>query len=137
MTTDLQPLSAEKREAVKHDCEVLGQLASNVFRREIRYDESSIKWLASLIEFCRKKPNEDVMKNLATQIGCFLGETIIARHGGEWVITEAGALGVRLPSQTVAFPLEKVLKQFKNGMSDDIWGFFKLAEELAAKDSQS
>lgn len=136
MPPALHPVSAEKRAAVKHDCEILVQLARKVFRHELGYDESSIKWLASLVEFSRNKPNEEVKNSLVTQIGCFLGEAIIERYGGDWVITEAGLLGVRLPSQTVAFPFDKVRKQFKNGATDSIWGFFKMAEVLHAKDSQ-
>src|SRR5690348_15408050 len=107
---NLQPLSAEKREAVKHGCESLVQLARQVFRREVHYDEASIKWLAWLIEFSRSRPNEHVKKNLHTSIGCFLGEAIIARYGGEWVVTDNGDMGIRLPSQTVAFPFVKVSK---------------------------
>ncbi len=136
MTTDLQPLSADKREAVKRDCEALARFASQVLRRQIGYDEASIKWLSSLIEFSRSKPNEVVRNSLLTQIGCFLGETLIRRYGGEWVITDGGVLGVRLRSQAIAFPFEKVLKQFQNGTTDSIWGFFKMAEVLVAKDSQ-
>ena len=132
----LQVLSAEKREAVKHDCEIVVRLASRVFERQIGYDEASIKWLAWLIEFSRNRPHEQVKKNLQTSIGCFLGETIIARYGGEWVVTESGDMGVRLPSKTVAFPFLKVSKQFKNGEADSIWGMFKMGEFLQQKDSQ-
>ena len=132
----LQPLSAEKRAAVEHDCGILVRLARHVFRREIRYDEESIKWLAWLIEFSRNKPQEQVKMNLKTSIGCFLGETIIARYGGEWVVTESRDMGVRLPDQTVAFPFLKVSKQFNNGDADNIWGMFKMGEVLLQRDSR-
>jgi len=131
----LQPLSAEKRAAVEHDCEILARLARQVFRREIRYDEDSIKWLAWLIEFSRNRPQEQVNTNLKTSIGCFLGETIIARYGGEWVVTQSGDMGVRLRDQTVVFPFVKVAKQFKNGNADSIWGMFKMGDVLLQKDS--
>ena len=131
-----QLLSAEKREAVKHGCAIVVGLARDVFRREIHYDDDSIKWLASLIEFLRKKPHEQQLKqNVLNSIGCFLGEALIARYGGDWVTTDDGAMAVRLPSQTVAFPFIKVSKHFKNGDSDSIWAMFKMGDP-ATKNSR-
>jgi len=139
----IEPLSPDGQEVVRRDCEDLKRLAREVFRKEICYDDASIEWLASVIEFSRNKPNEEVKRSLLEHIGSFLGEAIIARYGGEWILAQGDVLGddgqtmgVRLPSGTIAFPYAKVYKQFKNGMADSIGGLFKLAGVPLRRNSQ-
>src|SRR5690242_16309933 len=110
-----EPASVEIREALKRDCQDLQRLAREVYQKEIGYNDASIQWLAWLIEFSRNKPDEEVKKALMLKIGGFLGEALITRWGGEWVVVEGKTLGVRLPSGTVAFPFAKVFKQFRSG----------------------
>lgn len=96
---------------------------------ELKYDKESIEWLDGYIERIRPELKEDSYSGLATAFGAFVGETIIATHGGAWdYFEELGQWGVRFGEQSGAFPLSKVYKQLENGsgMGDSVLGLFNV-----------
>ena len=66
------------------------------------------------------------------RLGCFLGECIIAVHGGEWHRDDEG-LCVRVSSGTLAYPFHQVSKQFEAGSDDSVARFFMTLSVLVAK----
>jgi hypothetical protein len=67
------------------------QLAESVVSRmreelgiELKYDQESIEWLDGYIERIRPELKEDSYSGLATTLGAYVGETIIATYGGSW-----------------------------------------------------
>src|SRR5262245_19597660 len=100
---------------------------------EFCFDRRSVEWVEGFIE--RQRQRGDDHYKMIGIIGSFLGQTIIATAGGEWVATE-GTYGVRFhhpDSHDTCFPYTKVAKQFERGLAggesilafyDDIVNFF-------------
>jgi hypothetical protein len=91
------------------------------------FNAPSVDWLEGYIERLRaNNPKPDVVENLSSVLGCFLGECIIRTYGGHWSDDEQYGLCVAFNPQTAAFPLAKVRKQFENGVEggDGIYSFF-------------
>ena len=76
---------------------------------------------------------------LAAAAGAFLGEALLAAHGGRWVWHGAGGWGVELPGPNgdggggfTAFPLTKARKHLEDGSGDSVRSFFSLAPVIAS-----
>jgi len=60
-------------------------------------------------------------------IGSYIGETIISNiPGSVWVVDDEAEEGelevyVQLPDGTIVFPVQRVMKRFKNGVEDSIY----------------
>ena len=103
-------------------------LVSN-FRNELgidlNYDKPSIEWLDGYINRVASQLNKDTVPGLATAIGAYLGETIIATYGGTWHYNERDdQWGIRFDDGAIAFPFTKVYKQFDDGEFESIYSFF-------------
>jgi hypothetical protein len=53
---------------------------------------------------------------LSDHYGCYLGEAMIARHGGEWHVDEEHAVSIVYEDNVRFFPLTKVAKLLKSGL---------------------
>lgn len=91
---------------------------------EVRYDENGVKWLDGYIERNRAGWPRELREKLPSTLGSFLGECIIASHGGEWACVD-GRWGVRFDAGSAAFPFAKVAKQLDGGPGDSVLGFFR------------
>lgn len=88
------------------------------------------------IERIRPEIKEDSYSGLATVLGAYVGETIIATYGGTWEYFEAqDQWGIRLADNNGAFPASKIYKQLENGAvaGDSILSFFTLIPVIFAR----
>jgi hypothetical protein len=71
-------------------------------------------------------------------IGAYVGEVIRRQNGGEWQgddnDTQAEInVAVRLKTGTILWPVQRVMKRFKNGAEDGIWIYGAAASALMTK----
>lgn len=64
-------------------------------------------------------------------MGSYVGETIIRNiNGTEWLTDDNDPQGelkvaIKLPDETIVFPIQKVMKRFQNGTEDSIYPYIK------------
>lgn len=61
-------------------------------------------------------------------LGCYVGETVIRLYGGKWHTDDNDLQGeinasVELDNGTVIFPMQRVIKRFRNGSEDGIYAY--------------
>lgn len=80
----------------------------------------------------KAKPNGRLSQNLGPiifSIGSYVGETIIRNApGSEWVTNDEDPqgevnAGVKLPNGILVYPMQRVMKRFKNGPAEGIYGY--------------
>jgi hypothetical protein len=100
---------------------------------EFGCDEGSVRWVEGFIEDMRER--EERVDSLVSVIGCYLGEAIIAKAGGQWIEDDAGRLGVRFATGDTIYPFTKVQKLFDNGLKagDSIVSFYNVSIDFIAK----
>lgn len=59
-------------------------------------------------------------------LGCYVGETVIRLYGGKWYADDNDPKGeinasVKLDSNTVIFPIQRVIKRYQNGSEDSVY----------------
>jgi hypothetical protein len=114
------------------------QLISTLSERlgvDLKYDRASVEWLDGYIERVRLNLDQPSIDGLATTIGSFLGECIIANYGGQWRESE-GTWGVFFSERndrSAAFPFNKVRKQLMNGAEDSIFSFYEVIPVVFSK----
>ena len=65
-------------------------------------------------------------------LGSYVGEVLIRAYGGQWQADDNDPNGeiniaVVLPKGTMLWPVQRVMKRFKNGPDDGIYAYGKLA----------
>jgi hypothetical protein len=94
------------------------------------YNEHSVEWLDAYIEHIRKTPRTDEEFNqIVANLGSYLGESIIAAHGGSWSLDQRG-LAVRWDEVNRAYPFAKVARHLLNGAEDSIYSFYSATAAL-------
>ena len=93
---------------------------------ELGYDGPSVEWVDGFIERQRGRFPGAAADGLVNVIGAFVGECVIANHGGRWRRDEHG-WGVFFDDGNAAYPFAKVRKQFDNGREggDSIHSFYQ------------
>ena len=71
-------------------------------------------------------------------IGAYVGEVIRRQNGGEWQGDDKDPraeinVALRLKSGVVMWPVQRVMKRFKNGAEDGIWIYGVVAAEQATR----
>jgi len=71
-------------------------------------------------------------------IGAYVGEVIRRRNGGEWQGNDNDPqaevnIAVRLKTGVILWPVQRVMKRFKNGAEDGIWVYGAVAPSPAIK----
>lgn len=61
-------------------------------------------------------------------LGCYVGETVIRLYGGKWHTDDNDPAGeinasVELDNGTVIFPIQRVIKRYRNGSEDGIYAY--------------
>jgi hypothetical protein len=90
---------------------------------DLKYDRASVEWMDGYIERIRTTLDESSVNGLANSIGSFLGECIVANHGGAWREAD-GTWGVYFDEKNAAYPFAKVQKHLLNGAGDSILSFY-------------
>ena len=68
---------------------------------------------------------------MATALGAYVGEAIIATYGGAWAyFDEVDQWGIRFDDGNGAFPIAKVHKQLEDGEYDSVFSFFTTLPKL-------
>ncbi len=99
---------------------------------ELKYDEQSIEWLDGYINRVGPELQKESVPGLATALGAYVGETIIATYGGTWAYFEqVDQWGIRLENGEGAFPISKVYKQLEDGVFDSILSFFTILPKIS------
>ncbi len=97
------------------------------------FNRESVAWVEGYIERQRVRPDmtDETKNGLVSVLGSFLGECLIQTYGGKWKKDEGG-LGVFFDEGNAAFPINKVRKQFDNGIDggDSILSLFDSAGVL-------
>ena len=98
---------------------------------ELNYDKESVAWLEGYIDRIRPQLTNESYSGLATALGAYLGESIIATYGGSWdYFEEQDQWGIRLGEKSAAFPFSKVHKQLKDGEFESILSFFTILPRI-------
>jgi hypothetical protein len=82
--------------------------------RELAYDASGVEWADQYADAVRPVESEDQLRVQTALVGSYLGETLIAVHGGAWV-EEEGEWLVELADGRRAWPFRKAMEQLKDG----------------------
>ena len=77
--------------------------------------------------------SKDLGKRLFA-IGAYIGEVIRVRYDGEWITDDNDPNGeinisVKLANGTILWPVQKVMKRFKNGSEDSIYFYGSVCDE--------
>ena len=73
------------RQAIKHDADLVVNSCRKLVDFPFGYDEKSVAWVEGYIERLRARGMFDSptsVEKLSGTFGCFLGEAIVACHGG-------------------------------------------------------
>jgi hypothetical protein len=113
---------------IKQNAELVIELCQSLVDFEFGYDEQSVAWLEDYIVRMRQRGAFETSLDKFTAVyGSYLGEAIIAAHGGEWSEDEDGFPCVLYRSVRI-FPMNKVAKLMRDGLEggDSILSFYKV-----------
>jgi hypothetical protein len=82
--------------------------------RELAYDAAGVAWADQYADAVRPVESEDQLRVQTALVGSYLGETLLAVHGGAWV-EEEGEWLVELPDGRRAYPFRKAMEQIRDG----------------------
>jgi len=114
------------------------EMARDVFKIVLDYGENSLMEVdAILAQFAQdlpvRRPPADEIEEMCKVWGCYLGEVVRRRFGGEWSIdTYPGkrfaTLTLRVNGNNL-FPSLKIHRRLTEGEKDSIWSFYKMVKE--------
>ena len=103
------------------------ELMKKVGYSDFDYSESSVEKLAEFID--KTSPyNEQDAFDLAESFGSYLGNALIKKYNGKWLVMGDGTFGVNLPSGHYLFPMKRAFKHMMNGQEDSIFAMYKSIE---------
>lgn len=120
--------SAEVQTAIDKNVELVRDTMPEVAGIPFEYDDASIEWLDGYINRMRKEFGDEPGR-LAQVLASYIGESIRRNYGGRWVEAEDG-IGVEIRPDFIAFPFNKVSKQFSNGPEDSVFSFYRSIQPL-------
>lgn len=120
--------SAEAQIAIDKNVELVRKTMPEVAGIAFDYDEASIEWLDGYINRMREEFDGEPGR-LGQVLASYIGESIRRKYGGRWVEAEYG-IGVEIRPNFVAFPFNKVSKQFENGQEDSVFSFYQSIQPL-------
>ena len=116
------------REMIRANAElVVKQLRQASGLDDFGYNAESVEWLDGFIERQRARPefaDEGAAEGMTQTLGSFVGECVIACHGGEWREMD-GSWAVDFGGGNAAYPFNKVRKHFANGAQDSVLSWFE------------
>jgi len=96
-------------------------------RRSLGFDAEGVAWLDGYVERQRVLDGlgPETLDGLIENLGCFLGECIIAMYGGRWTEVD-GEWAVEFSPGNAVMPFGKLAEQFENGSSDSVRSMVEL-----------
>lgn len=82
--------------------------------RELTWDEAGVAWAEQYVEAVRPVESEDQLRVHTALVGAFLGEALLAQHGGAWVDDE-GEWAVDLADGSRVHPFRVTMAQLREG----------------------
>lgn len=100
-------------EKLREAAELFAKLSRDA-GRELTYDEAGVAWAEQYVEAVRPVESEDQLRVHTALVGAFLGEALLARHGGAWVDDE-GEWAVDLAGGARVHPFRATMAQLREG----------------------
>lgn len=102
---------------------------------EFGYDDESLEFLDGYLDRQHRNGDPEIHEQLATTMGCYVGECLVAMHGGEWFLDVEYGWMVAVRS-IKANPFAKTIKLLTNGLAagDSVRSFVHTAPTLADRD---
>jgi len=113
--------TAKLREAA----ELFAKLSADA-GRELTYDEAGVAWADQYVEAVRPVETDDQLRVHTALVGGFLGEALLAQHGGAWVDDE-GEWAVELGDGTRLHPFRATMAHLREGSGSSILAVFRSA----------
>lgn len=113
--------TAKLREAA----ELFAKLSADA-GRELTYDDAGVAWADQYVEAVRPVETDDQLRVHTALVGGFLGEALLAQHGGAWVDDE-GEWAVELGDGTRLHPFRATMAHLKEGSGSSILTVFRSA----------
>ena len=95
----------------------------------LEYNLDSVIKIDAFVEKIRHKTNDSEKDRYIQLIGSFLGQSLVNEYKGKWIKTNYG-MAVVLPNNKLAFPFNKVAKQFFEGSEHSIAYFYGKVPEV-------
>ena len=126
-TTEIS--SAEENEINRFALQTI-ELMKKVSNSDFDYSESSVQKLAEFID--KASPyNEQDAADISFMWGSYLGNALIKKYNGKWLVMGDGSYGVNLPSGHYLFPMKRAFKHMMNGQEDSIFAMYKSIEIIS------
>jgi hypothetical protein len=104
-----------------------------VSKIDFGYNKESVRWLEGYIERLRQNGSfSDSKDQFVGVFGSYLGECIIHCYGGHWENRDVG-FAITFDKQNWVLPFNRISKQWENGLTDGIGGFFELIPMVYSK----
>jgi hypothetical protein len=113
--------TAKLREAA----ELFAKLSADA-GRELTYDDAGVAWADQYVEAVRPVETDDQLRVHTALVGGFLGEALLAQHGGAWVDDE-GEWAVELADGTRQHPFRATMAHLREGSGRSILAVFRSA----------
>jgi hypothetical protein len=105
------------------------------FKAALDYTENSVMEIEAILaqfaqDLASSKPPADEMDEMCKLWGCYLGEVVRRRFGGEWGIEtypgkEFATLTLNVGGNKL-FPSMKIHRRLTEGENDNVWTFYKM-----------
>jgi hypothetical protein len=92
--------------------------------RELTYDQAGVDWASQYVEAVRPVETEDQLRVHTALVGAYLGEALLAQHGGAWVDDE-GEWAVELADGTRLHPFRATMAHLQEGSGRSISALFR------------
>jgi hypothetical protein len=112
------------------------------FNAQLDYSENSLMEVETILgrlarEMPASKPSPEDVSEICKVWGCYLGEVVRRRFGGDWSIETYPGKQFATLTLTVdgnkLFPSMKVHRRLTEGEGDDVWSFYKMVKGKLAK----
>ncbi|HEU4557798.1 MAG TPA: hypothetical protein VFS20_08105 [Longimicrobium sp.] len=112
-------------EKLREAAELFAKLSRDA-GRELTYDQAGVEWASQYVEAVRPVETEDQLRVHTALVGAYLGEALLAQHGGAWVEDE-GEWAVELADGTRLHPFRATMEHLREGSGSSILGLFHSA----------
>jgi hypothetical protein len=123
----MSTVDGEWMQWIKHNAAIVVRQSGSLVDFPFGYDERSVAWLEDFIVRMRKRGDffKRNCEKLSAMYGCYLGEAMIASHGGQWHECDLD-LHLLYEDNIRFFPVAKVRKLIENGLegSDSILSIY-------------
>jgi hypothetical protein len=112
------------------------------FNAQLDYSENSLMEVEAILatlsrEMPSSKPSDDDVSEICKVWGCYLGEVVRRRFGGDWSIETYPGKQFATLTLTVdgnkLFPSMKIHRRLTEGDGDNVWSFYKMVKTKLEK----